>query len=555
MAQLNDTMVQGDLRVTGKIYGNSTSTDKLATARTAYAKLATSSNSTQLDWGSSPVEIPVYNTLGVGNGGTGMATASYKNAVVIGNSSTVTSPMQTVRTASGAFYATATDGKPTFGKLPIAQGGTNATDVATARNNLSVYSKAEVDAAISNTLSNSCPIIKKQSTDFTNWDQFTDTGVYEIGGQPSGVFNSPESGRMTLYVTKSTTESSGSGNGRYFVTQLAVGNHVYRRSLNYKSATDEYVWSEWEMIDGDVTFNVTMGSGDVTLAAMKTIYATTSNISIIISTIVENTSVASKFWLTDVVYNTNNEITAFHFSRSSPYPSNTGTMVKYILNSSGWSASSINVAYAVQTGSANTANSAATADSASVADKAYADGEGNNIVNTYLRADDAGSRSMLAETNSYRVYTSGGRLYESDTSSSDYSLKTIFDIANVCCATKIHWILDGDGTTQTIGQRSNNPESQSLAVGRRYVLTVQNVSSSDTLLRIQVGGKDSSVGYNDRCIVYHDGVPDEQSSEPSATTYHMHNIGTVKKNSWKSWEIICYEMTIGHVSIAIATID
>lgn len=76
------------------------------------------------------------NTIGVSKGGTGMTTATNKNAVVIGNSSTVTNAMQTVRTASGAFYSTGQDVKPTFGKLPIAQGGTNATTASGARTNL-----------------------------------------------------------------------------------------------------------------------------------------------------------------------------------------------------------------------------------------------------------------------------------------------------------------------------------------------------------------------------------------------------------------------------------
>lgn len=67
--------------------------------------------------------------LPVANGGTGLATASYKNAVVIGNSTTVTNAMQTVRTASGAFYSTGQDVKPSFGTLPVAQGGTGNTSV------------------------------------------------------------------------------------------------------------------------------------------------------------------------------------------------------------------------------------------------------------------------------------------------------------------------------------------------------------------------------------------------------------------------------------------
>ena len=66
-------------------------------------------------------------TVPVTKGGTGLTTMTYKNAVPIGNSTTVTSSMQAIRTASGAFYATAQDGKPTFGTLPVGQGGTGVT--------------------------------------------------------------------------------------------------------------------------------------------------------------------------------------------------------------------------------------------------------------------------------------------------------------------------------------------------------------------------------------------------------------------------------------------
>ena len=78
----------------------------------------------------------VTGTLPVGNGGTGMTTTTNVNAVVIGNSTTATSSMQTVATANGAFYATAANAKPTFGTLPIAQGGTGATAARTAFHNL-----------------------------------------------------------------------------------------------------------------------------------------------------------------------------------------------------------------------------------------------------------------------------------------------------------------------------------------------------------------------------------------------------------------------------------
>lgn len=73
-------------------------------------------------------------TLPVARGGTGITTSTNVNAVVIGNSTTATNAMQTVRTGNGAFYATAQDAKPQFGTLPAAQGGTGKTSAKDACN-------------------------------------------------------------------------------------------------------------------------------------------------------------------------------------------------------------------------------------------------------------------------------------------------------------------------------------------------------------------------------------------------------------------------------------
>ena len=108
---------------------SATSAGKLTTARKVYVKLGTASTSETKDF-SGDTAIPVNGTLNVANGGTGMTTASYKNAVVVGNTSTVTNALRTIRTANGAFYATAQDGAPAFGTLPVGQGGTGATSLA-----------------------------------------------------------------------------------------------------------------------------------------------------------------------------------------------------------------------------------------------------------------------------------------------------------------------------------------------------------------------------------------------------------------------------------------
>lgn len=72
---------------------------------------------------------PTFGTLPVKQGGTGLTTTTNKNAVVIGNSSSADSALQTVQTNSGAFYATAQNAKPTFGTLPVAQGGTGVASL------------------------------------------------------------------------------------------------------------------------------------------------------------------------------------------------------------------------------------------------------------------------------------------------------------------------------------------------------------------------------------------------------------------------------------------
>ena len=69
MALLKDSLITGDLRVTGTIYGNATSANKLATARTIQTNLA-STNSASFN-GTGNITPGVSGILGIANGGTG----------------------------------------------------------------------------------------------------------------------------------------------------------------------------------------------------------------------------------------------------------------------------------------------------------------------------------------------------------------------------------------------------------------------------------------------------------------------------------------------------
>lgn len=72
--------------------------------------------------------------LEVARGGTGLSSLT-TNAVLCGNG---TNALKLIATSTGALYATAVNGAPQFGTLPVAQGGTGATSAASARTNIGV---------------------------------------------------------------------------------------------------------------------------------------------------------------------------------------------------------------------------------------------------------------------------------------------------------------------------------------------------------------------------------------------------------------------------------
>lgn len=75
-------------------------------------------------------------TVSVKNGGTG-AVSLTSNAVLLGNG---TDKVKHAAPSSGALYSTGATSEPTFGTLPIAQGGTGATSGSSALSNLGIKS-------------------------------------------------------------------------------------------------------------------------------------------------------------------------------------------------------------------------------------------------------------------------------------------------------------------------------------------------------------------------------------------------------------------------------
>lgn len=534
MANLSNTLITNDLRVIGSVYGNTSTSDKFAIPRVSYISLDIASTASTFDW-SSNAAIPVSGILSVGNGGTGLSTMTYKNAVLSGNTSSATGVARSIRTYSGALFASGTDEPASFSTLLIEQGGTSASSAEGARTNFGIYSKTEA----SNLINSRWPIFKKQSSDFTNWDQFTETGLYEIGGQPSGVFNSPESGRMTLYVIKSVD----SGNNTYKISQLAIGNYVYQRVYLSENST----WSNWAIVNGEVTFALGSinASGNVSLADMKKVYVYTKKLSIVVGGTIGGIPSGSIYLLSDVVYGTGNEITAFHFSRPNPdTEGSVGEIVKFVLTSSGWSTSGLPVKYAISAANANRVQSVPRASNVPVATKTLQDGNGLTIYNNYATMRD-NDRTIIAVSGTYKVYCHDGTLFTAGTWS-ESTLSSLLQIAESYQAINIHYIYTGTlaSNSQTIFLRSNfSPESTycDLAVGRPYNLTIQNASNTSLSISMQIGGRYSAMAYYDCWHVSHDGRDDSYVGFIEDNPFsHYHELATIQANKCKCWELLWY---------------
>ena len=170
---------------------------------------------------------PSFGTLPVAQGGTGLTTSTYKNAVVVGNASTATNALRTIRTGNGAFYATAQDGAPAFGTLPVAQGGTGQTDL----DNVTVGNAKKLgDIAVQTTSIGGSATETGNHWSYVTKAKFTTTGGYIVYSNGLIIqWGKSYGGGSPTLISYSNTD--------YAVSLTYQRDHAYGDTLSVKTKT------------------------------------------------------------------------------------------------------------------------------------------------------------------------------------------------------------------------------------------------------------------------------------------------------------------------------
>ena len=450
-------------------------------------------------------------------------------------------------------------------------------------------------------------------TALADWDTLTDTGIYEIASQASGVAHSPESGNMTLIVMKASS----------FITQTAVGKEVYKRC--YTSGS----WTDWQRCNEFVT---TYNSSTPTFAATKTAYDSGADIICIERESGQGGTFDHVARLQEVVYE-NGAISKFVFAISRCLnASNTGEIVKYEYASGGWTKTVSKVVEAEYVrqqheNEINFKNVPATVDGTNISrvwfNYRHGDSDSldqNKLITEYCfgnRGGGTGGVKLVAEefsgkANSAENYVYGGLtrsigealngvtgaymlLYNNgwgmfpndgmteiasgnvgqgydifspinlnevvykamgfDNHSSTANRRRVTDIINIADFSAMHT----DYTTMRPGLAwVNNSQG-----GPQYVewpqrvkikLTLANTKNAATPIYIRAGGRLAAANYlNHGTIIYNGSVTETPTSgdprEWSDNVYAETSIGTIGANASKTWEIMYWKVSSGYAYV------
>ena len=230
----------------GRITLNAYKADILRTARNLQVDLESTSY-VSFDGSVDRKNIGISGVLGVANGGTGKSTHT-ANAVLTGNG---TSAVKNVATASGALYATATNGAPKFGTLPVAQGGTGLTANPSMLINLASNSAASVLAASPRPGVTGTLAVGNGGTGKTSWTAnaliyaatTTSLGQIDLGTsgyvlQSNGSANAPSWINATSNNTASTIVKRNSSGGFNAGAITLAGNLLIGNSSDSATTAD-----------------------------------------------------------------------------------------------------------------------------------------------------------------------------------------------------------------------------------------------------------------------------------------------------------------------------
>lgn len=151
-------------------------------------------------------------------GGTG-TTSNTANSVLVGNG---TSAIKNIASASGALYATASNGEPQFGTLPVAQGGTGKTSITSGKVLVGNGTSAPTETGIDTTVTDSSNNLITSGAVYTAIDNSGHGDMLKSTYDPDedGVIGVAQGGTGQTTLAEARN-AMGLGNS---TSQLAVGN-------------------------------------------------------------------------------------------------------------------------------------------------------------------------------------------------------------------------------------------------------------------------------------------------------------------------------------------
>jgi len=359
-------------------------------------------------------------------------------------------------------------------------------------------------------------------TNLADWNDLTNTGLYQVASQASNVQHSPSTGNCVCYVC----EVNGA------VVQFAISaNHLYKR---YRGGSGSGQWGSWIIVD-----NVEIIVGTTSFNDLKALYGMTKNLVAVSSETVGSNNYTTLFSLVSVKLSGSTP-TEFIFERSCPHSAGqVGQVEQKVCTSSGWSSLTLDVQHA------------------KVADDYSLTG---NIATALSQKLGANSVSwLLAVDLTYTKYSCFGGLFDSGSIGSIFYLSEI--IYNAGYTTRID--IRGNFGAITSNERFSifppygycGPVEGGGEIRRklkqyvRYVVTITNTGSSSGTVYACCGGRatTTTAGYWRKGVIWLDGEKSATPASGSPTEWDVGYLnkvalGSVPANGSKTWEFWWYEV-------------